>query len=165
MKKFIYILILTVSFSFLSQAQEIATNAIGVRIGSYNSFVGELSYQRGLSDSDRLEFNLGLKKSNKDVDSYKFTTLYQLVWYIDDRFYWYAGAGAGFGVWENDVNNEAFNGNFLFATGDIGLEYSFCDTPLILSLDYRPEMYFSDYKEKNRDNYRGNIGLGIKFRF
>jgi len=165
MKKIIISAIMLIFLTIASQAQEISRNAIGIRLGSYDSFIGELAYQRGLSDSDRLEFNLGLKKSNDDIDSFKFTTIYQWVWYIDDRFYWYAGGGAGFGVWDNDVKSEAFNGNFLFATADIGIEYSFCDTPIILSLDYRPEMYFSDYKEKNRDNFRGNIGLGIKFRF
>ncbi len=165
MKKSFITFILLFSVILTSQAQEIAKNTLGVRIGSYDGFAGDLTYQRVLSGLDRLEFNAGYKKGIEDVDSLKFTTLYEWVWYIDNGFYWYIGAGAGVGLWTNDYKSDSFNGEFLFGTGDIGIEYSFCDTPIILSLDFRPEMYFSDYKDANKDNFRGNIGLGAKFRF
>ena len=165
MKKHILTTILFLFFATITQAQEIPRNAIGIRIGSYNGFSGEIAYQRGLLDMGRLEFDLGYKKGQKDIDALKFTTLYQWVFYIDKRFYWYVGAGAGGGIWSNDYESDQFNGYFLFAGGDLGIEYSFCDIPLILSLDFRPEMYFSDYKEQNQDNFRSNAGLGIKFRF
>jgi len=165
MKKHLLLLLVFTIITFRSQAQEISRNALGIRIGSFNGLSGEIAYQRGLSDIDRLEFDLGFKKGVKDIDSFKFTSLYQWVWYIDKRFYWYAGAGGGVGIWSNDYNSDAFNGYFLFAGGDIGIEYSFCDTPIILSLDFRPEMYFSDFKYNNHDNFRSNAGLGIKFRF
>lgn len=164
MKKYIISTLLLISVVITSHAQEIAKNTLGIRLGSYNAISGELSYQRRLSDIDRLEFDLGYKKG-KDIDSFKFTSLYQWVWYIDKRFYWFAGAGGGAGHWSNDANSNNYNGLFFFASGDIGIEYSFSDIPILLSLDYRPEMYFSDYKDNNYDNFRSNIGLGIKYRF
>lgn len=165
MKKIIFTFTFLISLALTSQAQEIAKNTLGVRIGSFDGFAGDLTYQRGLSDLDRIEFNVGYKKGQKDIDSFKFTTIYEWVWHIDNRIYWYAGAGAGVGFWNNNFKNDKFSNEFLFATGNIGIEYSFCDTPIILSLDYRPEMYFSDFKDRNKDNFSGNIGLGAKFRF
>mgnify|MGYP000851054912 FL=1 len=165
MKKLIIAILLFICSINTSEAQEIAKNAVGIRVGSFNSFVGEVAYQRGLSDIDRLEFNLGYKKSTEDIDSFKFTSLYQWVWYIDKRFYWFLGAGGGLGFWTNDSKDDVYNGEFIFATGDIGIEYSFCDTPITLALDYRPEMNFSDFKENNKDNFRANAALSIKFRF
>ena len=76
MKKSIITLLLFVSSFNSSNAQEIARNAIGIRIGSYDSFIGEIAYQRGLSDIDRLEFDLGYKKRTDDINSFKFTSLY-----------------------------------------------------------------------------------------
>lgn len=165
MKKIILASLFFVVSVNIVKAQEIAKNALGVRVGSYDSFIGEIAYQRGLSDIDRLEFDLGYKKSTEDIDSFKFTSLYQWVWYIDKRFYWFLGAGGGLGFWTNDSKDEIYNGEFIFATGDIGIEYSFCDTPITLALDFRPEMNFSDFKDNNEDNFRANGAFSIKFRF
>ncbi len=43
----------------LSQAQ-IAKNAMGLRFGGGNGYGPEISYQRGLRNINRLEFDLGL---------------------------------------------------------------------------------------------------------
>lgn len=65
MKKLITAILLFICSFNTSEAQEIAKNAIGIRVGSFDSFIRELAYQRGLSDIDRLEFNLGYKKSTE----------------------------------------------------------------------------------------------------
>ena len=49
---------------------------------------------------------------------------------------------------------------FVFAAGDIGVEYNF-DIPLQLALDFRPELGFGDY----RDDIDFDIALGIKYQF
>ncbi len=48
---------------FTAQSQEIAKNALGIRLGDNDGFGGEISYQRGLSKNNRLEFDLGLRNS------------------------------------------------------------------------------------------------------
>lgn len=53
-----------------------------------------------------------------------------------------------------------FNDTFVFAAGDIGIEYSF-DIPLMLSLDFRPEIGFGDDNYKNND-LDFDIALGIR---
>ena len=49
---------------------------------------------------------------------------------------------------------------FIFAAGDIGIEYNF-DIPLQLSLDFRPELGFGNYS----DDLDFDIALGIRYRF
>jgi len=147
---------------FSANAQEISKNALGLRLGDNDGFGGEISYQRGLSDNNRLELDLGWRNSNT-VDAFKLTGLYQWVWNIEGGFNWYAGVGGGLGSWSID---EKYNdsGTFFFAAGDIGIEYLF-DFPLQLSLDFRPELYFGgDYGDYD-DNFGPDIALGVRYRF
>lgn len=144
--------------AFTAQAQDISKNALGLRLGDNDGFGGEISYQRGLSDNNRLELDLGWRNSN-DVDAFKLTGIYQWVWNIDGGFNWYAGVGGGIGSWSNnDLNND---GTFVFAAGDVGIEYNFSEAPIMLSLDARPEFGFSDYN----DDLGFDIALGIRYKF
>lgn len=169
MKKIFLTAVMTIGLAFGLQAQEINKNALGLRIGDNDGFGGEISYQRGLGDNNRLELDLGWRQSN-DYDAMKFIGLYQWVWNIDGGFNWYAGVGAGIGTWEHDNHHEDFDddgGTFLLAAGDIGIEYVF-DFPLQLSLDLRPELYFGDDRDDFDDNYNNfgpDIALGIRFTF
>ncbi len=148
---------------FSANAQEISKNAIGLRLGDNDGFGGEVSYQRGLSKNNRLEFDLGWRNS-QHVDAFKLAGLYQWVWNIDGGFNWYAGAGGGVGSWSVDKDYGDGSGSFVFAAGDIGIEYLF-DFPLQLSLDFRPEIYFGgDYADYN-DNFGPDIALGVRYRF
>lgn len=151
--------------AFSSQAQEISKNALGLRLGDNDGFGGEISYQRGLSDNNRLELDLGWRNSN-NVDAFKLTGLYQWVWNIDGGFNWYAGVGGGVGSWSYDGDFPGGNDNsktFAFVAGDLGIEYGFEEVPILLSLDIRPEIYFSDNFEG--DNFSPDIALGIKYQF
>lgn len=150
-------------FGLLSSAQDISKNALGLRIGDNDGFGGEISYQRGLSSNNRLEFDLGWRNS-KDVDAFKLVGLYQWVWNIDGGFNWYAGAGAGVGSWSYNKNGIDESGSFVLAAGDIGIEYNF-DFPLQLSLDFRPELYFGGDYSDFRDGFGPDIALGIRYRW
>ena len=86
--------------------------------------------------------------------------MYQWVWNIDGGFNWYAGVGGGIGSW-NDQNFDD-NGTFVFAAGDIGIEYGFDEVPIQLSLDFRPEIGAVNYYG---NNYSSDIALGIRFQF
>ena len=52
---------------------------------------------------------------------------------------------------------------FLIAAGDIGIEYNF-DIPLLISLDFRPEIGFGDDIYNNND-LDFDIALGVRYKF
>ena len=146
-KLFLFIAFLTISI-LTANAQDIAENAIGIRFGDNSGFGGEISYQRKLSNANRLEIDLGLRKGN----AFKATGLYQWVWEIESQFNWFAGAGGGIA--------SASGNSAIFAAGVVGIEYNF-DIPLIISLDYRPEIGFSGFY----DGFNSDFGLGLRYQF
>lgn len=162
MKKLFLLALFAIGFGVTTQAQTISENAIGLRFGGANGVGAEVSYQRALGENNRLELDLGWR-NDANFDSYKLTGLYQWVWNIDGGFNWYAGAGGGLGsVSVNDKERFENEGVFLFAAGNIGIEYNF-DIPLLLSLDFRPEFGFSDYKVLN--NFSPDIALAVRYQF
>ncbi|SDZ91485.1 hypothetical protein [Bizionia paragorgiae] len=168
MKKVILLTVAILGFGFAASAQTISKNAIGLRLGDSDGFGAEVSYQRALSDNNRLELDLGWR-DGKHYDGFKLAGIYQWVWNIDGGFNWYAGPGAGFGAYsiDNDYKKhghfEDDSDTFVFLAGDIGIEYNF-DFPLLLSLDFRPELGFGDDKFDNND-LDFDIALGIRYQF
>ncbi|RAV28811.1 hypothetical protein [Sinomicrobium soli] len=158
MKNFMLFATLLFGFVATSFAQEISPNALGLRLGDSDGFGAEISYQRYLHSNNRLELDLGWRNSD-DIDAFKLTGLYQWVWNLDGNFNWYAGAGGGLGSYDHSEIDSS--GAFFFVAGDVGLEYDF-DIPLILSLDFRPELGFTD---KYRDGLDLDIALGIRYQF
>ena len=147
-------------FATFSYAQNISPNAIGLRLGDSDGFGAEVSYQRALGDNNRLEADLGWRTGN-NYDGFKLAGLYQWVWNIDGGFNWYAGVGGGLGSYSYDLPNVNDDSEtFVFAAGDVGIEYDF-DIPLLLSLDFRPEFGFGDY----RDDLDFDIALGVRYQF
>ena len=53
MKKLFLLILTIVALGFQGSAQEIAKNAIGLRIGDSDGFGPEINYQRGLGDNNR----------------------------------------------------------------------------------------------------------------
>lgn len=157
MKKIILSSIMLIGLAFTTQAQDISKNALGLRIGDNSGLGAEISYQKALSSNNRLELDLGWRNS-KDVDAFKLAGIYQWVWNIDGAFNWYAGAGAGLGSYSaNDIN-----GTFAYIAGDIGIEYGFEEAPILISLDFRPEIGGHGYYE---NNYGSDIALGLRYKF
>jgi len=144
------------SFTFSLIAQEISPNTIGLRIGDNNGIGTEVSYQRHLKNNNRIEANLGWRNS-RNIDAFKLVGLYQWVKPLEGNFNWYYGAGAGIGAF----NAEDANGTFALITGDIGIEYDF-DFPLLLSLDFRPELGFNNDLNNGLDF---DIALGVRYQF
>jgi len=168
MKKIILSAFMLIGLAFSAQAQDIAKNALGLRLGDNDGFGGEISYQRGLSKNNRLELDLGWRNS-RNYDAVKIVGLYQWVWNIEGGFNWYAGVGGGIGSWSYNGKNDpdTDGGTFLLAAGNIGIEYNFKEAPIQLSLDFRPELYFGDNRSDfdNYNNFGPDIALGIRFRF
>ncbi len=168
MKKIILLAISFLGFTAIMNAQIIADNAIGLRLGDSDGFGAEVSYQRAVgSDNNRLEFDLGIR-NGKNYDGFKLAGLYHWVWNIDGGFNWYAGPGAGVASYSYDYRDN--NGNrfdddytFVFLAGNIGIEYNF-DIPLMVSLDFRPEFGLGDSDFRD-DNLDFDIGIGIRYQF
>ncbi len=162
MKKSIVLLGFTLLATFYMSAQDIAKNALGLRLGDNDGLGAEVSYQRALGDDNRLEFGLGWRDSD-NYDAFRLVGIYQWVWNIDGGFNWYAGAGGGIG--NHDVQNSAqFDDDsetFIFAAGDIGIEYNF-DFPLLISLDFRPEISLNS---DINDDLDFDIALGLRYQF
>ena len=152
MKKLILLVGFLITGLFSVQAQEIADHALGLRFSHYSGFGGaEFSYQKKLSGSTRLEADLGLR-ANNDYSFFKATGLYEWVNPLEDNFNWYLGAGGGLGSGSNtDL--------FIFAAGIIGIEYNF-DFPLLLSLDFRPELNLL-----NGGGFGSDFGLSARYQF
>lgn len=147
----------------ITSAQDIAENAIGLRIGDGDGFGTEISYQRALGENNRLEADLGFRSGNR-FNAFRVTGLYQWVWNIDGGFNWYAGAGGGVGSFSFDDDFPGRDDNdtfFAFVSGDIGIEYNF-DFPLLLSLDFRPEIAINNAID---DDVDFDIALGIRYQF
>lgn len=163
MKKLFFTIVAVAGFAISSYAQEISPNALGLRIGDNDGFGAEISYQRKLSDKNRVEVDLGLR-SGKYWNAWKLSGVYQWVWNIDGGFNWYAGFGAGLGTWS--VKDKYFDsydddGFFVNVNGNIGIEYNF-DFPLLLSIDFRPEFgVVNDYG----DDLDFDLALSARYQF
>ncbi|UAM98457.1 hypothetical protein K8354_01105 [Polaribacter litorisediminis] len=160
MKKVVFLFSLVIG-AFTVNAQDISKNAIGLRLGDNDGFGGEISYQRALGNNNRLEIDLGLR-DNKHYDGFKATAIYQWVWNIEGGFNWYAGVGGGLGNYSGKHNDDDnYSETFIFAAGDIGIEYNFPEVPILLSLDLRPEFGFGN----NFNDYASDIAFSIRYQF
>ena len=163
MKKLFLLSVAILGFSFASSAQNISDNAIGLRLGDSDGLGAEVSYQRALGDNNRLELDFGWR-DGKSYDGFKLAGLYQWVFPLDGDFNWYVGAGGGIGSFSFDVpGGKDVSDTFIFAAGDIGIEYDF-DIPLLLSLDFRPEIGFGDDVYNNND-LDFDIAFSIRYQF
>ncbi|APG59534.1 hypothetical protein [Christiangramia salexigens] len=163
MKKLVLAAVLAIGSAFYTNmnAQQISENALGLRVGDNDGLGTEVSYQRAIGGgNNRLEFDLGWRDAN-NYEAIKLVGLYQWLWNIEGGFNWYVGAGAGLGNYDDKIGHDT-DGLFALIAGDIGIEYNF-DFPLLLSLDFRPEITFSDYK--NSKDFGPDIALGIRYQF
>jgi len=176
MRKLILSALMVIGLAFSSEAQTISKNAIGLRIGDNDGFGAEASYQRAVLKNNRLEFDLGVRNS-RNLEAVKLAGLFQWVWNIEGGFNWYAGAGAGLGSYRYNYKKNYYNngngnnypygyypddkGTFAFVAGDIGIEYNF-DIPLLISLDFRPEIGSNTYYD---DAIGADIGIAVRYQF
>jgi len=161
MKKLFFTIGIFIGFVFASSAQNISPNAIGFRTGDNDGFSNEISYQRKMSDNNRLELDLGFR-DNKNYDTWKLSGVYQWVFNLDGSINWYAGFGAGIGSWDNKTLDALDDGLFVNANGNIGIEYNF-EIPLLISLDFRPE--FGIVNDFGNNDLDLDIALGLRYQF
>jgi hypothetical protein len=148
MKKVVFVFGFLVSLTLSVNSQDIADNAIGLRLSGGNGAGGEISYQKALGNNNRLEIDLGL--ANEFAD-FKATGLYQWVWSLEEQFNWYAGFGGGI---------VSANGTGIYGAGVIGIEYDF-NAPVLISLDYRPEIGVAG----GLDGLNSSFSLAVRYQF
>ncbi|MFO8088061.1 MAG: hypothetical protein R6T91_09720 [Bacteroidales bacterium] len=135
MKKVIFVIALLFS-SYFSYAQ-INAHTAGVRLGGDGDINGaELTYQHGLSQTNRVEFDLGFAGNDHHNRMY-LAGIYHWHWNIDGGLNWYAGPGAALGFFSYDESDSYFN---IGVGGQVGIEYNFnhMNAPILLSIDARP---------------------------
>ena len=145
-------------------AQSIADHSLGLRLGDSDGFGAEISYQKSIGRYNRAEINLGWRDS-REFDAFKLAGVYQWVHQLDGNINWYYGVGGGLGSsdFEPVPDRNRDDGFFLFAAGNLGIEYDF-DIPLLLSLDFRPEIGIIGFDEFDND-FLFDIALGIRYQF
>ncbi|MBW1296065.1 hypothetical protein [Aquimarina litoralis] len=154
--------IVVVASIFTAKAQDVPEHAIGLRLSESDGFWAEASYQAGLNSDSRIELDLGVQGRNR-FNALKLTGMYHWVFNIDGGLNWYVGPGIGGGLvdFDNDLDNRDDLETFGFVTGDVGVEYHF-DFPLLISIDFRPEIYFDDLTD---DDIIFNLGVSARYKF
>ncbi len=157
MKK-ILLAVAVVAMTCLAANAQVDKNAIGLRLGGGSFSGGEISYQLGLGQANRLELDLGFG-GNKNYSSLGLSGIYQWVWPIGGQgFNWYVGPGAGLSINTGKGGYENFFG--LAIGGQIGVGYNF-NIPLGLTLDTRPMWDFL----ADADGFGWGLALGVRYRF
>jgi len=158
MKKVILFFAVISLFGLMASAQ-VNPHAIGLRFGGGTAYGGELSYQHGMGDANRLELDLGFA-GNSDHNRMMLVGIYHWDWNITAGLNWFVGPGAGFGFYKYGDDDGYINVAF---GGQIGLEYDFnsLSVPILLSLDARPMW---DFLGDNAGLGWG-AALGIRYTF
>lgn len=157
MKLFLAFTIVAISFGGTLNAQ-IHPHAIGLRLGGDGNINGaEISYQRRLSDINRLELDAGFGASRVH-NRLTLIAIYQWVWKIDGGFNWYAGPAAGVGLYKYSNESDFIN---VGLGGQVGIEYDFnhLNNPFIISIDGRPMWDFLG----GHAGFGWGASLGIRF--
>lgn len=166
MKKYVFLILVAIAFGYEGSAQDIAKNAIGLRLGDNDGFGPEINYQRGIGDNNRLELGFAWH-DHKHHDAMKLTGIYQWVWNIDGGFNWYVGPGAGLGIatydkgyyYDGPYYGKRDSDFYGFVTGTVGIEYNF-DFPLLISVDARPQFNLG-----YNDDLGIDVGLSARYQF
>ncbi len=168
MIRFVFLVCAFLGVITFSSAQDIAKDALGLRISDSEGTGIEISYQHAFSQKNRLELDLGYTNA-KSYSGFKITALDQYVWHIKNSFFnWYLGAGGGLASYSydyNDISGLDINDNytFLFLAANVGVEYDFTG-PIMIALDFRPELGLSDSNFRD-DNLDFDIGIAVRYQF
>ncbi|HON53830.1 MAG TPA: hypothetical protein PLS12_11525, partial [Bacteroidales bacterium] len=109
MKKIVTIVTVIMSLS-VSTFGQVNPHAIGLRLGGDGNVNGaEFSYQHGMGEANRLEFDLGFR-GNKNYNSMYVSGVYQWDWNLTSGLNWYVGPGAALGFYNWDDGNTSSSG-------------------------------------------------------
>jgi hypothetical protein len=158
MKKIIVsIVFVTLATTAFSQYYD---QAVGVRGGLFNG----VSYKKNLRETNYFEGIVSLRWKG-----FLVTGLYEKAKLQDfnvERLNWYYGFGAHAGFWDGDYDDYPWDDDnktyvLLGADAIIGLEYSFREMPVNISLDWKPMINIFGIDGFWLDN----IAIGIRYTF
>ena len=169
MKRFFCTIFVGLFLVNLAMAQ-IPQHSVGLRYGTVYGLGTEVTYQRGFSAKNRMEFDFGFNSNfeyvnnfRQDHNSWALTTLYHWLWKLPklgENVNWYVGAGGKMGTWSSNqgYDYKYKNGLFLTGSGDIGIEYCF-PAGIQFALDMRPELGLINHGSGV------NIGFAVRYQF
>lgn len=161
MKKILVMFLAVFCFSTIHFSQ-VNSNAIGIRGGGgFGGNGAEISYQKGLGSSNRLELDFGYRSrkfnsgsgKNWYYNHFSVSGIYHWVWNLTEGLNWFIGPGAQLGFYDDYYGSNSGIG--LGIGGQIGIEYDFNQhgVPILIGLDARPMWDMLGY-------YRGFGGGG-----
>lgn len=145
MKKLLFSSVLTF-FIVASVSAQNYTSAIGARLG----YPLSASFKYFMNESHALEAYVG----TRGYDFYRWTNVsvgYQIHRGIDaagfpEGFKWYYGAGGSIYFWSWDTGFGDGESNSTFGVqGYLGIEYTFEDIPLNVSVDWVPTFFINGF--------------------
>lgn len=143
MKKVTLLMLLMLGMNFAAEAQ-VNKHALGVRLNGSTAYGAELSYQLGLSDRNRFEFDLGTRWGGSWY-RHDLTICFHWDFNIMSGWNWYIGPGIQTGFYA-EPNDPADNRFLLAAGGQAGMEFDFSvpfeQVPVLVSVDVRPMFDF-----------------------
>ena len=159
LKKFIKTILFSILFLTFSSAsaQQDYKTAIGIRI---NGGAG-VTLRHDLGNSKSMEGILYMRWGGINL-----TGLFQVNYpvFSEPGFRAYFGVGGNVGVFDADkgpwFDNSASGSDVVAGIdGQLGLEYTFMDLPLNLSIDWKPTAYLLG----EQAIYAGDVGLSIRY--
>ena len=156
-RKYMLIIIVGICFNGVVQAQ-LYDSVAGLRLGAPLS----ISYKKIINEDKAIEGYSGTRGKN----GYRFINIsgaYQIIepidlWGIEELYYYY-GAGASIYFWsfEEEGNNQAVTPGL---QGYLGVEYTFPDRPINITLDWVPTVFLSGHLSGLRGGY---LSLGVRY--
>jgi len=155
MRKYVLTMILATTIVMLSNAQDYKTG-LGLRVGTGVGF----TVKHFLNNSSAIEGLLTTRWHGFDISG-----LYEkhAMAFDTDRLRWYYGGGAHIGFYDGDYVEWGVPGstyNVLGIDGIIGLEYSFTEAPINISLDLKPALDLIGYT-----GFWAEFGLSVRYIF
>lgn len=142
MKNLLRLIALTVCLCFAFQTEAVAQDyksAAGLRLG----YPWAASYKTFISESNAIEVYAGFRGFTF-YNSISINGAYQIHNDIEsvEGLQWYYGAGAGVQFWSYSGVSES--STLFTASGYLGLQYTFVDTPISITADWVPTFVFGD---------------------
>lgn len=156
MRKFILSFVTTVLMLFsASSVNAQYRNALGVRLGDAYG----LTYKTFIQSDKALDFILNFRNGRND-NHFILTGLYEVHNPINGAagLKWYYGAGASIGSLHYKNDDDRDNDVYLSVDGVLGLDYVIPNSPLNLSLDWKPALVLTPYS----GFYERGVGLSIR---
>jgi len=154
-----YLFIITILYLNISVLQaQLYDTAAGIRLGVPLS----LSYKKIINENKALEGYLGTR-GNGDFRFINLSGAYQIIQPIDiggiEELYYYYGVGASIYFWnfkEEGPNQSVTPG----IQGYLGVEYTFEDRPINLTLDWIPSLFLSGELSGLQGGY---FAIGVRY--